>query len=190
MRIIWTISLVVSFVLLSAVSWKTTQKDDISPAARKFVAKSLENSTITFKRIEQSRLDSSAIGSLFYELIDSDTLIGYFVYNQAAACRPGGCASFDPKTNKDAYDPFYIGVIYDAHGMIHRVKILDYYSEYGMQITRKKWLRQFEKKSGCDYQEDVVLDGVTGATISAQSFLYKIKGNCNILERYANKQVE
>jgi len=174
------------FVLLTAVSWETINKDEITAEAKKFVLKSLEKSTVSFVRIEPSELDSNAIGSLYYRLTDHDTLVGYFAYNQAAACRPGGCASYDPKSNKDAYDPFYIGVIYNAKKEIHQVKILDYYSEYGLQITRKKWLRQFEKEDGCDVDERMALDGVTGATISAKSFINQIQNNCKFLGKYGS----
>jgi hypothetical protein len=176
--------LLISLCLLAtlmATNWEYTQNDLLSKEVKGFVEKTLEKKDLSYVPLEDLDTSKAVAGGSYFEIYHNDSLLGYFAYNRAAACRPGGCASYDPSTNKDTYDPFYVGVIYNTEMKIQRVRILDYYSEYGLQITRKNWLKQFEQSNGCDIDEREAIDGVTGATISAKSLLDQLKGNCELL---------
>lgn len=117
-----------------------------------------------------------------YKLVDNNRLLGYMVLNKAFSCRVGGCAAWSPGADESNYDPFYYVVIVGPSLTIDTIKILEYYSEYGYEITNKHWLAQFSGKTGCNltYQRDI--DGISGATISAKSMIRDMHDTCKMLE--------
>jgi Na+-translocating ferredoxin:NAD+ oxidoreductase RnfG subunit len=61
-------------------------------------------------------------------------------------------------------------VIFNKDLTVRQTKILAYREEYGGEIGSKRWLSQFDGKSGdetLEYQKNI--DAISGATISARS---------------------
>lgn len=65
---------------------------------------------------------------------------------------------------------------------ILKIDISDYGGEYGYEICRAKWLKQFNgKSSGFILEENI--DGISGATVSATYLIDDV----NILGKYLKK---
>lgn len=92
--------------------------------------------------------------------------IGYACYTTAFGCRVGGCAA-PTNPNVQSYETFDYIVVYDAELNIKKVDIANYGGQYGYEICRPKWLRQFiGKNNGFELNKNI--DGISGATVSAQ----------------------
>lgn len=96
----------------------------------------------------------------------NDTTVGYVCYTTAFGCKVGGCAA-PSNPNAESYETFDYIVVYDTDLSILKVDIAEYGGQYGYEICRAKWLDQFKgSRSGFKLGENV--DGITGATVSAQ----------------------
>ena len=92
-------------------------------------------------------------------------LLGYACYTYSNGCKVGGCSA--PTENRDdTYEVFEYIVIYDTNLVIQKVDIANYGGEYGYEICRSSWLKQFNgRKTGFELNQNI--DGIAGATISA-----------------------
>lgn len=102
------------------------------------------------------------------------TSLGYILLAEVAACHLGGCTA--PSAEKSATtttapvsaEYFDVLVILDHDKTILKVKILNYFSDYGYEVTSKKYLNKYKGKNVCDFvagsQE---VDAISGATISS-----------------------
>lgn len=120
-----------------------------------------------FELVKMSVPDSlkSDLGLLHKVIIDQKTA-GYVCYTTAFGCKVGGCAA-PTNPNVQSYETFDYIVVYDSALKILKVDIAEYGGQYGYEICRAKWLRQFEgKNAGFSLGDNI--DGITGATVSAQ----------------------
>ena len=91
--------------------------------------------------------------------------VGYVCYTYSHGCKVGGCSAPSDKAD-DSYEVFEYIVVYDNDLNILKVDIANYGGEYGYEICRAKWLKQFKgKRSG--FKLGVNVDGISGATVSA-----------------------
>jgi len=92
-------------------------------------------------------------------------LLGYACYTYSNGCKVGGCSA--PSEQRDeSYEVFEYIVIYDTNLVIQKVDIANYGGEYGYEICRSSWLKQFKgEKNGFELNTNI--DGIAGATISA-----------------------
>ena len=147
----------------------------------KFVKNSFED-LIVFR--EEIHIPDTIVS--FYEnkayvlKTEKDSILGYLLFNKALGCRVGGC-SIDGSKSKDNQDPYYFATIYNKDKTIKEVNILEYYSEYGFEITSRRWLKQFAKKMGCNLKVNQEIDGISGATISVNSIVKEVNGNCDLI---------
>lgn len=118
-----------------------------------------------------------------FTLKDQDELVGYMVLNKAYSCKVGGCSAWSPVEDQSNYEPFYYVVIVNPDLTIRKIKIIEYYSEYGYEITSKRWLAQFRGKTGCNLTYNKQIDGITGATISVKSMIYDVNNTCKMMEK-------
>ncbi|NOX46429.1 MAG: FMN-binding protein [Chlorobi bacterium] len=118
-----------------------------------------------------------------FKINGKESVLGYFLVDNATACRVGGCPVYSRDTQSGNYELFSYFVLYDSNLNLKQVKILEYGPEYGYEITSKRWLRQFAGSKDChiDYGEDV--DAITGATISARSLIDNVNDACEILHK-------
>jgi hypothetical protein len=75
---------------------------------------------------------------------------------------------------KGRYDKFDYMIVYDLNYKVDLIKILVYRSDYGAEITAKRWLSQFyiKKKDSLKYGSDI--QAISGATFSAISLTKNI----------------
>lgn len=100
--------------------------------------------------------------------------IGYACYTTAFGCKIGGCAA-PSNPNAQSYETFDYIAIYDTDLNIKKVDIADYGGQYGYEICRPKWLKQFiGKNSGFKLEENI--DGISGATVSATYLIDDLNG--------------
>ncbi len=123
--------------------------------------------------------------SEIYRLNSEDELLGYLVLNKAYSCKVGGCSAWSPVADQSNYEPFYYVIIIDPDLTIKKIKIIEYYSEYGYEITSKRWLSQFIGKTGCNLGYEKEIDGISGATISVKSMIYDVNSTCQMVEQLA-----
>lgn len=122
-----------------------------------------------------------------YILLDGDQVMGYACYTTAYGCQVGGCAQ--PKDpNAQSYETFDYIVLFDTNFSIKKIEIAQYPGAYGYQICRRKWLDQFIGKTpNIELNKDV--DGVSGATVSAQFLVDDINVVKTNLEQITSKKI-
>jgi len=72
------------------------------------------------------------------------------------------------------FDRFDLMVVADTAKKIKLVRILKYRSEYGAEITNKKWLSQFYEVTATNFVLHKNVDAISGATFSANSLVKEI----------------
>ena len=101
-------------------------------------------------------------------------LMGYIKVTEVAACHLGGCVSaYDKKVQENeglGSEYFDALILLDTENKILKIKILDYFSDYGYEVNSKRYLKRFEGKHVCDFAAGSDgIDGISGATISSMA---------------------
>ncbi len=121
----------------------------------------------TFDKIEYRDI-SYSLGE-YKEIIIENTLSGYLFIAEIETCNLGGCQIKDLSINVDT-ESFDMLVVLNPSKEIRSIKILDYYSDYGYEITSRKYLKKFIGKPICDFSRKIDgIDAISGATISCTS---------------------
>jgi len=110
-------------------------------------------------------------------LRSGDDITGYVLVSEVAACHLGGCVpSFDTSADlvkKEVSlgsEYFDVLVILSPEKEIRKIKILNYFSDYGYEVTSKNYLKKFQSKSVCDFSNGRDgIDAISGATISSMA---------------------
>ncbi|WP_085497148.1 FMN-binding protein [Arenibacter troitsensis] len=109
---------------------------------------------ITVSKAVSDLLPTKITADNFFRIKQDKTLLGYAFVDQA----PSKTAQFD-----------YL-VVFNPNLEIIHSKVLIYREEYGGEIGSKRWLEQFNGKSGKDrVSHETNIDGISGATISVRS---------------------
>jgi len=138
-----------------------------------------EESALTFKNLNLEFHNVEA-----YSLWDeSDQISGYLFIKEVKACSLNGCVAkskdIDSTLGSEYYD---ISVLTNKDKVIQSVKVLDYFSDYGYQITSKKYLKKYRGKSLCEFQQNTAqVDGISGATISYNALISSLDEFCELL---------
>lgn len=142
-------------------------KEDVKlKKLNKLVDKVWKNDNPVLSKIDVPDSLKSEFGYLYEVKIDGVTQ-GYACYATAFGCRIGGCAAPSTNANAQSYETFDYMVIYNRNLQILKIDIAEYSGQYGYEICRASWLRQFEGlTNGFKLNENI--DGITGATVSAQ----------------------
>jgi len=119
-------------------------------------------------------------GDELYVITSKNEKIGYLLLSEVAACNIGGCPSYKAVEKNASSEYFDMLTILDPDGQIISIKILDYFSDYGYEITSKKYLRKFYGHKVCaiSKNEDGV-DAISGATISSFALEAKLGQLCD-----------
>jgi len=160
-----------SVVLFAFFSFANPQK-----RISKLIAKIWKDKEVSMQRVNLDEpIDAVSKLNTIYS---NGELIGYACYTKAKGCRIGGCSA--PTTQvDDSYESFDYIVIYDKDMTILQVDIANYGGEYGYEICRSKWLKQFKGKTK-GFIINSNIDGISGATVSASHLiddLNKLGGN-------------
>ncbi len=113
--------------------------------------------------------DLSNDNDLFFSVYKGNTKVGLVVLTTA----------------KGRFDKFDYMIIYNTNYEIELIKILVYRSDYGAEITAKRWLSQFysKQKDSLKYGSDI--QAISGATFSANSLTKNVNRiNKIIKEKY------
>jgi len=116
----------------------------------------------------------------FYSVKNAKNQVeSYFLISQVAACSLGGCTSLDEKSKTLSSEYFDLLVILDESKNIQYLKILDYFSDYGYEVTSKRYLKKFKNKNVCSFFEETDgIDAISGATVSSQALEYTLSLLC------------
>lgn len=111
--------------------------------------------------------------------------IAYLLVTEVAACHLGGCVSpLQLETMKNSglgSEYFDALILIDLDHRILKIKILDYFSDYGYEINSKRYLKRFEGKQVCEFSAKTDgIDAISGATISSMALESVIGNLCQI----------
>jgi hypothetical protein len=124
----------------------------------------------------------------FNKVILNDETVGYACYTTAFGCRIGGCPA-PSNPNVQSYETFDYIVVYDAELNIKKVDIANYGGDYGYEICNPRWLSQFiGMNQGFKLNDNI--DGISGATVSAQYLIDDLNGVGNDLKTYFATQAD
>ena len=146
--------------------------DKYEKPATKEIKKKLSLKAYEFERL------SFEEGELYAIKVD-DKSVAYILLSEVAACNLGGCPSYKAVEQDASSEYFDLMTIIDNHSKIISIKILDYFSDYGYEITSKKYLRKFNGYKVCTISngnDDV--DAISGATISSFALEAKLGQLC------------
>jgi len=153
----------VAAILLLALSFTLSSYNGLSKNIKKKVDKEIkaafstdlyELKSIAVTAEVNAKLPLKIEENTFFTIISGDQIIGYAFVDKAPS-----------KT-----DQFDYLVLFDAHLIIKKTKVLVYREDYGGEIGSKRWLNQFTGKSckeRLQYEKDII--AISGATISANS---------------------
>ena len=105
---------------------------------------------------------------LFFNVFDGNKKIGFVVLTSALG----------------RYDRFDYMIVYSLNKEIELIKILVYRSQYGSEITAKRWLGQFYSKQSSSLKYGSDIQAISGATFSASSLTKNINRINQILKEY------
>ena len=176
-------ALLLVFCLISLSSW-SSYTASLEKKIYKLIGKTWKGQTIEKVNVDiPSDMLINEANEVFI-LKEGANLIGYLSLNKSYSCRVGGCAVWTPNVgSKSNYDPFYYVIISNPDLSIKKVEIIEYFSDYGYEITNKKWLAQFIGlfSGNLTYEDDI--DGISGATISVKSLIEDVNENGDLLAK-------
>lgn len=121
------------------------------------------------ERVETQEIkELSNSNDLFFKAFNGDEYLGVVVLTAA----------------KGRYDKFDYMIIYNHSLEIEFMKILVYRSDYGSEITAKRWLSQFYNKGNDSLKYGSDIQAISGATFSAMALTKNINRINKILEEY------
>lgn len=108
--------------------------------------------------------------SYFYHVENRSQTQGvYLVITIANGCKLGGCDI--EHGQEEEFEQFYVLSLFTEESKLVALKIIDYPSEHGYEVTSKWWLKQFIKQQKNSYEYGKNIDGISGATISVKSMI-------------------
>jgi len=177
--------LLISFLTIISLSFLSNGNQGLPKEYKKKIEKTakkaLDNKGITFQ--EKDIENSLKLTSDFqiFELYQENNIIGYATLNRTNACRVGGCSMSDSSSKNEAYEKFYYLCIFNNNCKLQKVKVLEYESEYGYEITSRGWLKQFTKNVEKEFNYGENIDALSGATVSAESMVKDINKQLNFM---------
>lgn len=120
----------------------------------------------TIVRRTENVLESIYKTNIFtYELLDENEFSGLYKLNADS----NFVAYLVYTSSKGRFERFQYMILYSPDVEVIKVKILQYNSTRGTEVTSKKWLRQFEGNKGDKLVYGKDIQAITGATYSANS---------------------
>lgn len=114
------------------------------------------------------------------ELVENGTTVGYMLLRRGYGCKIGGCNNSDVdgatcSADGGTYEVFDYVVFFDTDLTVLKMNVVDYPGDYGYEICGKNWLKQFIGYQGSKLRYKSDIDGISGATISANSITSDIQ---------------
>ena len=125
------------------------ERPEVSKKFEKELSRHFDSESIEITEIKEI----SKNDDLFFKVFNGEKELGLVVLTSA----------------KGRYDMFDYMIVYNQNLEIELIKILVYRSDYGSEITAKRWLSQFyiKKADSLKYGSDI--QAISGATFSAIS---------------------
>lgn len=156
------------------------------------------------KNIEEVKLatDASYELALFFEdnqvkeLVENDVTVGYLLFRRGYGCQIGGCGSgayaegATCSADGGTYETFDYVVFFDEKLTVLKMNVVDYPGDYGYEICSKNWLKQFIGYQGNPLRYKADIDGISGATISANSITSDIQDVHKYMRQLINAKNE
>ena len=124
----------------------------------------------------------------FFALPESCVVLGvkYVYVGRVNTCRAGGCVM--PTNNSEQANEFFdYYILYMTNATILKVKIFNYQSMHGQEVTATSWLKQFKNYDG---SHALVVgkntDAISGATISVDAITSDIEDKTKFLLKILN----
>ncbi len=103
-----------------------------------------------------------------YAIKHANETQAYLLLSEVAACNLGGCHKFEKNDDHNSSEFFDLLVLLDEDLVIKHLNVLEYFSDYGYEITSSNYLKQFIGKNVCSFTQDTDdVDIISGATISS-----------------------
>ena len=142
-----------------------------SSMKEEFKEDSFENMNFDFHNLEGYKINCN----------QTNKLKGYLFLKEVKACSLNGCVAKDQKVDNLNSEYYDISVLTSPDMTIQSIKILDYFSDYGYEISSKKYLKKYQGKRLCEFaQEDELVDGISGATISYNGLVNSLIEFCEL----------
>jgi len=140
------------------------------------VHKKLFKSFETTQNISLTSLETKETTLELYQVKSQFKKIGYLALREVKACSLNGCSSGDRKINNLASEYYDIAVLLDQELNISQIVVLDYFSDYGYEISSKRYLKQYQGKNLSDFSLNTpMVDGISGATISYDALIVSLE---------------
>ncbi len=165
---------VASLTLLLLFSFSNPEKK-----INKLIRKVWKNTELTMTQVKFENTPENI--TQLNKVFGNEELLGYACYTYSTGCKIGGCSAPNPEKRDETYEVFEYIVIYDTNLTIKKVDIANYGGDYGYEICRPGWLKQFNGGKN-NFELNKNIDGIAGATISATYLIYDINSLSDTLD--------
>ena len=177
----------ISFLLVINTCLMGQASIDFYPKSLKTELKKIKSSNeIELTELQLTSVQARAVQmGKFYTISDQYVFsdVKYVYIGRTYTCRTGGCSintNNDMEISSEYFDYF---ILFNASAAIKTVKIYNYQSTHGQEVTATSWLKQFRSYDG--KQELVVgknIDAISGATISVDATAFEIEHKTKLLQ--------
>lgn len=123
------------------------------------------------EELSWSQMDSN--NSQWVVLNAKGDTLSYASFRAVSACLFGGCnkskTSCESDTRREMI--YYYALQSPTDGRIQLLRVLEYESNYGFEITSRGWLRQFLGLQPGEAKVGHTIDGLSGATVSVEALV-------------------
>ncbi len=157
---------------------------DLLKQYEKKISKDLKKTFNVDKKAEldYQRLKHNYKGGELYRISNTNGQMGFLFLKEVKACTLNGCLGNDKLNDNIESEYFDVAITVSLDHQIQSIRVLDYFSDYGYEITSKRYLKRYKGKSVCDFKiENPAVDGISGATVSYNGLIGSIDEICQSL---------
>lgn len=133
---------------------------------------------------QQSELDCFKDYELYNSILLNNKEIGKIIIRKVNTCSTNGCSIESVKDSAASYENLVYLAVIDTLNKIKRVRVIEYNSSHGHQVTSPSWLNKLIKK---DFTKDLKygkdIDAIAGATTSAKALINDLDVLYNCLNK-------
>ncbi len=130
-----------------------------------------------------SSLETDKKGMELYRITNQLKTVGFLSILEVKSCSLNGCTARKSLNDNIGSEYFDIAVVTDESKHIKSIIVLEYFSDYGYEVTSKKYLKQYHGKALCSFSsQHPQVDGISGATISYNALISSLGDICQALE--------
>jgi len=172
----------IAFVIFSLGLVYGQEEGDLLKNYNRKVSKEINNLSLS-SAPEYDRLDMDLHNLELYRIMEEGSCQGYLLLKEVRACSLNGCTANNKPQGDIGYEYYDVSIILDKNHVIQKIKVLNYFSDYGYEISAKRYLKKYQGASICDFSADYSkVDGISGATISYNALITTLGEFCGLLE--------